>query len=129
VTGNDRERGGATSVEMALLWLAMLAFILAVTQVALVFYAGQLALTAAQDGLHTGRAYPTVSAQQARADAEAFLRRTASGTLANPTVAAELTDNATTLTVTVTGDVPSLVPGLRYRTRKQAVGRIEQLTP
>ena len=57
---DGRERGGATGVEMALLWAAMLAFILAVAQVALVFYAGQLALTAAQDGLHTGRTYPAV---------------------------------------------------------------------
>lgn len=93
---NGRDRGGATGVEMALVWAAMLAFILAVAQVALVFYAGQLALTAAQDGLHTGRTYPTVSPQQARADAEAFLRRTAGATLAAPAVAAELTDNGTT---------------------------------
>ena len=126
---DGRERGGATSVEMALLWAAMLAFILAVAQVALVFYAGQLALTAAQDGLHTGRTYPAVSPQQARSDAEAFLRRAAGTTLAAPTVAAEVTDNGTTLTVTVSGDALSLVPGARYRIRKQAVGRIEQLTP
>ena len=126
---DGRERGGATGVEMALVWAAMLAFILAVAQVALVFYAGQLALTAAQDGLHTGRTYPAVSPQQARSDAEAFLRRAAGTTLAAPAVAAEVTDNGATLTVTVSGDALSLVPGARYPIRKQAVGRIEHLTP
>jgi Flp pilus assembly protein TadG len=127
---DGRERGGATSVEMALVWAAMLAFILAVAQVAIVFYAGQLALTAAQDGLHTGRTYPAVSPQQqARSDAEAFLRRAAGTTLAAPTVAAEVTDNGTTLTVTVSGDALSLIPGGRYRIQKQAVGQIEHLTP
>ena len=39
---------------MALIWIAMLALVAAATQVALVFYAGQLALTAAQDGVHAG---------------------------------------------------------------------------
>ncbi|MGD9989054.1 TadE family protein, partial [Pseudonocardia sp.] len=49
-TADDGERGGATGVEMALLWVLLIGLILAVVQVALIFYAGQLALTGAQDG-------------------------------------------------------------------------------
>lgn len=125
----ERERGGATGVEMALLWVAMLALILAVVQVALVFYAGQLALTAAQDGLHSGRSYPTPTADAARRDAEASLVRAAGSTLRDPVVTA-VTDSATgTLRVTVTGEAPSVLPGVRLRVSRDAVGGLEQVTP
>src|SRR3954454_20186044 len=53
-TPHAGERGGGVGVEMALLWITMLGLVAAATQVALVFYAGQLALTAAQDGVHAG---------------------------------------------------------------------------
>ena len=53
-TPHTGERGGGVGVEMALIWIAMLGLVAAATQVALVFYAGQLALTAAQDGVHAG---------------------------------------------------------------------------
>ena len=53
-TPHAGERGGGVGVEMALIWIAMLGLVAAATQVALVFYAGQLALTAAQDGVHAG---------------------------------------------------------------------------
>lgn len=123
------ERGGATSVQMALLWIAMLTLIMAVVQVALVFYAEQLALTAAQDGLRTGRYFDAVSAEQARHDAEAFLERAAGSTLAATTVSADLDDAAGTLRVTVTGDALSVVPGLRLQVSKEAVGAVERITP
>ena len=75
------ERGGASSVEMALLWSVLLTCLLAIVQVALLSYAGQVALSAAQDGLRTGRAYGTTDvAAVARRDAEEFLAR-AGGTL------------------------------------------------
>ena len=54
-TPHAGERGGAVGVEMALIWIAMLGLVAAATQVALVFYAGQLALTAAQDALNVGK--------------------------------------------------------------------------
>ena len=60
-TPHAGERGGAVGVEMALIWIAMLALVAAATQVALVFYAGQLALTAAQDGVHAGATQNTAS--------------------------------------------------------------------
>ena len=61
-TPHAGERGGGVGVEMALIWIAMLGLVAAATQVALVFYAGQLALTAAQDGVHAG-ATQTAAAQ------------------------------------------------------------------
>ncbi|MDN5856186.1 MAG: pilus assembly protein, partial [Actinomycetia bacterium] len=72
------ERGGATSVEMALLWTVMTAMIVAVVQVALVFYARQLALTAAEDGLRAGRYFQAGdAAATAHRAATDFLARTA----------------------------------------------------
>ena len=57
---------------MALIWIAMLGLVAAATQVALVFYAGQLALTAAQDGVHAGVTQDPAAARDA---AQSFLDR------------------------------------------------------
>jgi Flp pilus assembly protein TadG len=126
---DDGERGGATSVEMALLWIAMLAMIGAVVQVALVFYADQLASTAAQDGVRTGRNHDTVSAEQARRAAEGFLGRTAGTALADTAVTAEIADAGGTLRVRVTGRALSMIPGVELAVDRQAVGAVERVAP
>lgn len=123
------ERGGATSVQMALLWIAMITFILAVVQTALLYLAGQLALTAAEDGLRSGRYYGVGSAEQARLSAQDFLARTAGTTLGAPTVEAVLSDDGATLQVSVSGTVLAVVPGLELHVTKQATGAIERVTP
>lgn len=123
------ERGGATSVQMALLWIAMITFILAVVQTALLYLAGQLALTAAEDGLRSGRYYGVGSSEQARRSAQDFIARTAGTTLGAPTVEAVLSDDGATLQVTVSGTVLAVVPGLELHVAKQATGAIEQVTP
>ncbi|MHA6781712.1 TadE family protein [Pseudonocardia saturnea] len=128
-TTDSRERGGATSVQMALLWIAMITFILAVVQTALLYLAGQLALTAAEDGLRSGRYYGVGSADQARRSAQDFIARTAGTTLGAPTVEAVLSDDGATLQVTVSGTVLAVVPGLELHVAKQATGAIEQVTP
>lgn len=129
MTDNSRERGGATSVQMALLWVAMIALILAVVQAALLYYAGQLALTAAEDGLRTGRYYRVESAEHARRGAEDFLVRTAGRTLGSPSVHAVISADGATLQVQVRGTVLAVVPGVELRVSKQATGAIEQISP
>ncbi|MDN5749495.1 MAG: pilus assembly protein [Pseudonocardia sp.] len=128
-TIDSRERGGATSVQMALLWIAMIGFILAVVQAALLYHAGQLALTAAEDGLRSGRYYGVGSAEQARRSAEDFIARTAGTTLGAPTVEAVISADGATLQVSVSGTVLAVVPGLELHVAKQATGAIEQVTP
>jgi Flp pilus assembly protein TadG len=123
------ERGGATSVEMALLWVGMLALVLAVVQVSLVFYGGQLALTAAEDGLRSGRTYPVSSTAAAQNGAESFLRRAAGTTFSARSVQAEVLDGGTTMRVTVAGEALSLVPGVPIRITRSAAGAIEQVRP
>jgi hypothetical protein len=114
---------------MTLVWGAMLAFILATVQVGLVFLAGQLALTAAQDGLRAGRYHGTASTQLTRQVAEDFLSRTAGATLVSPTVAATLTPDGATLQVDVSGTVLSVVPGVELHVAKHAAGAVERLAP
>ncbi|MHA6622900.1 TadE family protein [Pseudonocardia sp. DLS-67] len=126
---DEPERGGSTSVEMALLWLAMLVMIMAVVQVALVFYAGQLALTAAEDGLRAGRYVNASSVVEARRDAEAFLRRAAGTSLQSPSVAAEVDPATGLLRVRVSGDALSVVPGVSLQVTKEATGAVERVTP
>lgn len=123
------ERGGATNVQLAILWIALLLMIVSVVQVALLFYAGQLAHTAAQDGLRSGRYYDVVSPERARADAEAFLAKAAGTTLQAARVTADLDDTGATLRVTVSGQALSLIPGVPLAVSKQAAGAVERVAP
>lgn len=125
---DDGERGGATGVEMALLWVVLIGLILAVVQVALIFYAGQLALTGAQDGLRSGRAYLSESTTDAaRRDAEAFLARAGGTVLTDVVVAASLDDDGGILRVRVTGAALSLVPGVPLAISREAAGGVERI--
>jgi Flp pilus assembly protein TadG len=120
------ERGGAVGVEMALLWIAILGLVAAATQVALVFYAGQLALTAAQDGVHAGA---TQNPAAARAAAQSFLAR-ASGTAFAPTkVTVSVEQAGGVLRVQVRGQALSLIPGMTLPVDKSAVAALERVTP
>jgi hypothetical protein len=114
---------------MALLWGAMLLMIAAAVQVGLWFYAGQLALTAAEDGMRAGRYLQTPSAEQARVQARAFLDRTAGTVLGSPAVTAELDPAGGLLRVQVSGTVVSVVPGLELRVQREATGALEQVAP
>ena len=128
---------------MALIWIAMLGLVAAATQVALVFYAGQLALTAAQDGVHAGatqdlaaspaRAALDPAAQgrthdAARDAAQGFLAR-ASGTAFAPTaVTVSVEQGGDLLRVQVRGQVLSLIPGMELSVDKSAVAALERVT-
>jgi Flp pilus assembly protein TadG len=118
------ERGGAVGVEMALTWIAMLGLVAAATQVALVFYAGQLALTAAQDGVHAGATENPAAAREA---AQSFLAR-ASGTAFTPTDVT-VTGDGGVLRVQVRGKALSLIPGMPLTVDKSAVAALERVSP
>jgi Flp pilus assembly protein TadG len=147
-TPHNGERGGAVGVEMALIWIAMLALVGAATQVALVFYAGQLALTAAQDGVHAAATHNTISQNTAsqntasmntasmdtardaaRDAAQSFLAR-ASGTAFTPTeVTVSVERGGGVLRIQVRGQALSLIPGMRLPIDKSAVAALERVTP
>lgn len=114
---------------MALLWGVLSVLMLAVVQTAVLYYCGQLVLTAAQDGLRSGRGYlaETVT-DSARRDAEDFLARAGGSLLTDVTVTAGV-DGAGLLRVRVTARAPSLVPGLPVDIVREAVGGLERITP
>lgn len=124
------EAGGATSVEMGLLWSVLLLVVLAVVQVGLLSYAGQLAQTAAQDGVRSGRAFSVAATTDvARRDAEAFLARAGGSVLTDIEVTATVVDGGGILRVQVTGTALSLLPGLPLTVTRAAVGGVEQVAP
>lgn len=130
VPPHPAERGGAAGVEMALLWGVLLLLVLGVVQIALLSFGGQLALTAAQDGLRSGRAYATETiTSAARRDAEGFLDRSAGTVLTDVTVTVTVDEPQGLLTVRVTGTVLSLVPGVPLAVTREAVGGLERSAP
>jgi hypothetical protein len=133
---------------LALLWGAILALLLAVVQIGLFYFAGQLALTAAQTAVGAARTstYGASDAgtssrgrgggpsfagadAQARGEAQEFLDRAASSVLTDTTVVTEVDPATGTVQVTVTGEVLSLLPGVAPTVSRQAVGGFEQVTP
>lgn len=123
------ERGGATNVEMALLWSVIALFIFGSVQTGVYYFAAATALTAAEDGLRSGRYYADPSTARAQQVAETFLDKTAGNTLTDTTINASLADGGNTIRVVVTGQVLSLVPGTDFSVRREAAGPIERLTP
>ncbi len=122
------ERGGATNAEMALLWGSLTMLVLAVVQASLLFYANQLATSAAQDGLRSGRYLSTVSVtDSARRDAEGFLARAAGTALTDTRVNASIDGDL--LRVHVTGRALSILPGVPLQVDRQAAGALERPAP
>jgi hypothetical protein len=82
-------------------------------------------MAAARQGVDAARVEPVSLAAGVLA-ADRFARRSASGYLQNPSVQPRRT--ATTVTITVTGSVPSLVPGLPIHVSEVAAAPVERFT-
>jgi len=126
----SRHRGrgqvGSATLELAVVFPAVMALVFLTVQGGIYFHARTLALTAAQEGL---RAVSTLTGDtgEGTTKATSFLDRTADGWVVDRDVAAER--SATTATVTVTGRSISLIPGLSgLPIRQQATGPVERPT-
>jgi Flp pilus assembly protein TadG len=120
------ERGSAT-LEIAVLFPAVLLATFGLIQGALYYHARNVALAAATDGLTAARAR-TGNGEQGRQVAVAFLERAGGEeVLLNSSVSS--TRSVTTATVTVTGRTLSLVPGLAgWSVTQTASGPVERFT-
>ena len=120
------EQGSAT-LEIAVLFPAVLLATFGLIQGALYFHARDVALAAATDGLTAARAR-TGSGEEGRQAASAFVQRAgADDVLLGSSVSSFRT--ATTATVTVTGRTLSLVPGLPgWSVSQTASGPVERFT-
>ena len=123
--GCGGKRGWA-SLELAIVFPAVLALIFLIVQAGIYFHSRTLAMTAAQEGL---RAASTLDgrADQGSTRARDFLTRTADGWITARTVTADR--STTTATVTVTGRSISLLPFLPgLPIRQHATGPVERPT-
>jgi hypothetical protein len=124
--GVDRARGSAT-LEIVVLFPAVLLATFGLVQGALYYHARDVALAAATDGLTAARSR-SGSADEGQRAALSFLRR-AGGDDVLPASAVISERTATTATVTVAGHALSLVPGLPgWAIEQSASGPIERFT-
>lgn len=127
-TAHQRLRGerGSASLELAVVFPAVMALMFLIVQAGIYFHARTLALTAAQEGLRAASAL-TGTADQGTAKATSFLDRTADGWVVNRGVASARTP--TTATITITGRSISLIPGLPgLPITQKATGPVERPT-
>ncbi|MGH3156823.1 MAG: TadE/TadG family type IV pilus assembly protein [Streptosporangiaceae bacterium] len=108
-----RRDRGSSAIELAILAPALLILTLLVIQWALWFEARQVALNVAQEGARYARAQQANWPSQAVEKADAFYGELHTGVLKNPAVRVSPDGGAPNqVYVTVTGYVPSLIPGM-----------------
>jgi Flp pilus assembly protein TadG len=122
-----RDEHGSATLEIAVLFPAVLLATFGLIQGALYYHARDVALAAATDGLTAARAR-SGSGEEGRQAATAFLQRAGGeDVLLGSSVTSVRT--ATTATVRVTGRTLSLVPGLRgWSVSQTASGPVERFT-
>lgn len=114
-----RRRGecGSTTLEIAVLFPAVLALVLLVIQAALYWHARDAALSAAQQGLAVAKVSGLATGETRAAEVAAAL-----GGLGAPHAGGS---TGTQVAVVVTGSVPSLLPGLTFTVSESAAGPAE----
>jgi len=120
------ERGVSSLAEAVLIWPALLFAVMSIFQFGLMFYARNVAEQAAQQGAEAARAFNATSADGTAATNQ-FLDSVVSKTLQNRQVTATRTND--TASVTVTGTVISLVPGVHLKVSEHAEGLVERYVP
>jgi Flp pilus assembly protein TadG len=104
----------------------LLLLVLVSVHIGLWFHARHLVNAAAQEGARAARAAGAVDAD-GEARAEQMLDDLGPTVIANPTVTVARTTD--TVTVTVTGQAPVVIPGLVLDVRATSTSPIEQFTP
>ncbi|GLY86017.1 pilus assembly protein [Actinoallomurus iriomotensis] len=119
-----RRRGdrGSASVAIAIVFPAVAVLFLALAQAVMLAAAHQVALASAEEGLRVARAHDHTM-DQGKSTALAFAHH--EPVLIGPSVTASGT---TTITVTVRGQAPSLLPGVHLSTTGTAAGVRERFT-
>ncbi|EFE72355.1 TadE/TadG family type IV pilus assembly protein (plasmid) [Streptomyces viridosporus] len=119
------DRGDA-AIQMAIVYPVVLLVAIAVIQASMWYYARQIALTAAREGVAAARAYQASPADGA-ARAREVLGRTAGDSLHSVSVTAGSTGER--VRVQVTGTAQSMIPGIAGLTITQsASGPVERWT-
>jgi hypothetical protein len=121
-----RNDSGAHTVEFAIIAGPLLLVTFMVIQTALVFYARSTALAAATQGANAARTYGSNPYVAGKDKAERFLAVIGGG-LRDPEVTVE--SSGTSVTVTVTGKAPGVIPFMTFKITQSASGPIERFVP
>ena len=122
----DRGDAGALTLSYVIIVPVFLAAVMVIVQTSLWYLARQSALAAARQGADAARVLNAPLGAGPSA-ALAFARSAASGYLLGP-AASTAGSSQFTVEVTVTGDAPSLVPGIVIRVTQAARAPVEQFT-
>lgn len=120
------EQGTASLAQTVLVAPALLLALMLIVQFGLFFHAKNVAESAAQEGAAAGRRFDGSEAGAAER-ARMFLAELGPRMLSNEAVSAQRTPE--TATVTITGTVISLVPGLDLKVEESASGPVERYVP
>ncbi|MFJ7905269.1 TadE/TadG family type IV pilus assembly protein [Streptomyces sp. NPDC096198] len=121
-----RDDRGDTAIQMAIIFPFVLLATVAVIQASMWYYARQIALTAAREGLTAARAYQSSPADGA-AQARDVLGRTAGDSLSGYSVSAS--SNGQRVQVQVSGTAMSMIPGISgLQVTQSASGPVERWT-
>ena len=122
---DERDEDGSVSLELAVIFPAVLLLIVAAVQAGLLFHARHLAQAAAQEALRATRQYDgtTSAGQQA---ATGLLTRSAGDLLASRHISIQR--GADQADVRITGHALSLLPGVTLTVSANASGPVERFT-
>lgn len=118
-----RNELGSSSVEVVIIFPIVLGIILAIVQVGIAAHAHSVAEAAAQEGAAAARRFDG-SAGAGEARTVEYLNQLGPTILQDRSV--NVQRSATKVTVTVTGKVVSVVPGLNLEVSKSASGPVER---
>ncbi len=115
---------GMTTSQVAIVFPALLFFIMLIVQYGLWYHAKQVVDTAAAEAIDAAQT-PLGTADDGERAAVEFL--SSSGNLADVRIA--VTRETETVTVMITGDAPQLVPGFAWQVRSTASAPVERFIP
>lgn len=113
------------SLELAFLAPLVMMILFTIVQAGFYYYARDVALTAAQQGVETARVHGATLGE-GEGQTWDLLHRTG-GSITGPGVAGSQT--GATVQITVTGTVTTFIPGLTFHLSQTATAAKEQLTP
>jgi hypothetical protein len=119
-----RDDGGALTLSYVVVLPVVFLFLMSVIQASFWFLARDAALAAARQGADAARAAGS-SLTAGQSIALGFARQAGSGYLMNPSATIRHS-NAATVSVTVSGRVPSFVPGLTVRVSETVQAPVEE---
>ncbi len=123
--GRD-ERGATSVIQLVLIAPALLMMMMAIVQFGLLAHARNVAEQAAQEGAASARRFDGTEAS-AKADALKYLTLLGPQTLTDRDVV--VNRGAQNATVTITGKVLTLVPGLDLHVQESSTGPVERYVP